>query len=414
MDNIDKLLEKIISQWLTSDRKEAVEVAAKLKDVLNNKENNARETHSGLICSSPDLDKITKNHDHQWMGDIFALLREAKDELSWVKASSIFTGQPNSVSTDQLMYGMVVGCEKYGAKYTSENVYLGFAYLPPGTKYPLHAHDAAEVFQVLHGSASWGPSTTYMTQRVPGDLIYHAPAIPHAIHVDEDKPLLTVFAWTGKLGGKFWFLDIESGERFGSTIKGDQRPDSRELYNNMAENYEEIVRGWGYNMPEVVTDKISELIQTPSKVKMLDLGCGDGLVGEALQARGFSDITGMDISAKMLEVAKAKNIYGALHEVDLMTTLPAESDLFDVLSCVGTTTYLKPSVFDEWLRVVKPDGLLVFTHKTGVMQPWEEEQERRERMGQWKLVYRSPPLYYLPTLTDPSQERVHVFVYRKV
>merc|ERR1711892_1639270 len=112
MDNIDKLLEKIISQWLTSGRKEAVEVAAKLKDVLNSKENNARETLSGLTCSAPDLDTITDNHDHQWKGDMFALLREAKDELSWVKASSIFTGKPNSVSTDQLMYGMVVGCEK--------------------------------------------------------------------------------------------------------------------------------------------------------------------------------------------------------------------------------------------------------------------------------------------------------------
>ena len=75
MDNIDKLLEKIISQWLTSDSKEAVEVAAKLKDVLSNKENNARETHSGLICSSPDLDTITDNYDRKWMEDIFELLR---------------------------------------------------------------------------------------------------------------------------------------------------------------------------------------------------------------------------------------------------------------------------------------------------------------------------------------------------
>ena len=116
----------------------------------------------------------------------------------------------------------------------------------------------------------------------------------------------------------------------------------------------------------------------------------------------------------MLKVAAAKNIYEKLHEVDLMKTLPAESEVFDILSCVGVTTYLTPSALNEWLRVVKPAGLLVFTTKTGVMKTWEEEQGKREDMKQWERVYKSPPLYYLPTLTDPSKERVYVFVYRKI
>jgi len=71
-------------------------------------------------------------------------------------------------------------------------------------------------------------------------------------------------------------------------------------------------------------------------------------------------------------------------------------------------------VFEEWLRVVKRNGLLVFTHKTGVMKVWEDDQERREKRKEWVKLERSPPLYYLPTLTDPSQERVHVYVYRKL
>ena len=330
-----------------------------------------------------------------------------------MRASCIFTGKP-SAPHDSLQYGMLVGRAEHGAVYLSDKVYLGLAFLPPGVQYPLHAHDAAEVFQVLHGAAAWGPSTTYLTQRTEGDIVYNAPAIPHAIHVGEEEPLLTVFAWTGNLGGKFWYLDTESGKRFDDIIKTTQAKDPRGLYNNMAENYEEIVRGWGYNMPEVVADKISELTQNSAKIKLLDVGCGDGMVGKALNARGFSAITGMDISPEMLKVAAARNIYDELHEVDLMMTLPAESGQFDILCCVGVTTYLRPSTFAEWLRVVAEGGLLVFTIKTGVMKVWEEEQDRREEMGQWKQLYRSPPLYYLPTLTDPSQERVHVFVYQKM
>jgi len=412
MEATDTVLEKIISCWLASDHKEVVEVAKKLKDVLENKERNIEGCSSALKCSPPYINKREEGKE-----DIFGLFRIINDDLTWIKACSVFTGKPSKPSPtiqDSLKYGMLVGCKEHGAKYLSDKVYLGVAHLPRGAKYPLHAQDAAEVVHVVQGSAAWGPATTYMTQRKGGDLIYHAAAVPHAVHVTEEEDLLTLFAWTGNIAGKFWYLDVESGKLFDDIIKNTQTKDPSGLYNNMAENYEEIVRGWGYNMPEVVAEKIVELIENPADMKVLDVGCGDGLVGEALFIRGFSDITGMDISPEMLKVAAAKNIYEKLHEVDLMKKLPAESGVFDILSCVGVTTYLSPSAFDEWLRVVKQDGLLVFTTKTGVMETWEEEQCKREDMGQWEKVYKSPPLYYLPTLTDPSKERVYVFVYKKI
>ena len=95
-------------------------------------------------------------------------------------------------------------------------------------------------------------------------------------------------------------------------------------------------------MPEVVAEKLTQLTENPTHMNVLDVGCGEGMVGEALHARGFSAITGMDISPEMLKVAAARNIYDELHEVDLMTTLPAESGQFDILCCVGVTTYLRP------------------------------------------------------------------------
>lgn len=50
------------------------------------------------------------------------------------------------------------------------------------------------------------------------------------------------------------------------------------------------------------------------KVKILDLGCGKGYVGEYLKADGFLHITGFDCSRSLLNTAKATNCYEMLHK----------------------------------------------------------------------------------------------------
>ena len=41
---------------------------------------------------------------------------------------------------------------------------------------------------------------------------------------------------------------------------------------------------------------------------VLDLGCGDGLVGEGLRKRGYEDITGVDFSQPMLDKSSARGV----------------------------------------------------------------------------------------------------------
>lgn len=56
---------------------------------------------------------------------------------------------------------------------------------------------------------------------------------------------------------------------------------------------------------------------------IVDLGCGTGAVGARLAEHGFGAIDGLDVSPAMLEVARAKALYRALHVVDLKRPLPA-------------------------------------------------------------------------------------------
>ena len=58
------------------------------------------------------------------------------------------------------------------------------------------------------------------------------------------------------------------------------------------------------------------------------------------------------------------------------------------------------------------DGYLVFTVKSAVLNKWKTSQDEFEKKRLWKLIHMSEPLHYLPTLRDPSQEKVFIFVYK--
>ena len=72
----------------------------------------------------------------------------------------------------------------------------------------------------------------------------------------------------------------------------------------------------------------------------------------------------------------------------------------------------------HWLRVVKPGGILCFTHKSSVWPLWEDEQQNlEENEKQWKKVWVHPGLPYLPSLKPDGvsvcRELVRIYIYRK-
>jgi len=211
---------------------------------------------------------------------------------------------------------------------------------------------------------------------------------------------------------RYWWCDPGCGLKYADVATPS---DAQTYYDNMAEDYEAVVRGWGYNSPEVVADKVAELIDETkiSSTKILDLGCGDGLVGEALKVRGFNNISGYDISEKMVELALSRNVYQVAKQADLNKPLDLPPASFDVITCVGVTTYIQTGVLKDWLRILKTGGYCVFTVKSGILDKWKATQDMLEARGDWKSVYISKPLYYLPGLMDPKLERVYVYIYRK-
>tara|TARA_Y100000590_G_scaffold233817_1_gene263397 strand:+ start:58 stop:684 length:627 start_codon:yes stop_codon:yes gene_type:complete len=105
--------------------------------------------------------------------------------------------------------------------------------------------------------------------------------------------------------------------------------------------------------------------------KILDAGCGTGLVGIELKKCGYSNIEGVDFSQNMLDLIP-QNIYKKLEKIDLNKTLKFNTNIYDVVICVGTFTYghVKPQALDELIRIIKNKGIICFTINEGVYEKY--------------------------------------------
>ena len=103
---------------------------------------------------------------------------------------------------------------------------------------------------------------------------------------------------------------------------------------------------------------------------VLDAGCGTGLLGDWLTIMGFAPIEGLDLSAGMLAVARAKGAYARLHQLALGQDLPFEDGQFAAVISTGvfTTGHVGAEALPELIRITATGGPLVLTVKTTL---WE-------------------------------------------
>lgn len=112
--------------------------------------------------------------------------------------------------------------------------------------------------------------------------------------------------------------------------------------------------------------QFERLLPANKNLKVLDIGTGPGFFTIILEELGYTNITGIDVSEKMLEVAK-ENIqkYGKKNSSIQLIQMDAQSlefkpKSFDIIVSRNLTWNLeKPQqAYSEWLRVLKPNGAL--------------------------------------------------------
>jgi ubiquinone/menaquinone biosynthesis C-methylase UbiE len=159
--------------------------------------------------------------------------------------------------------------------------------------------------------------------------------------------------------------------------------------NRLTEVYRDWAKKYDYDNDHVLgtvsQPKSVNLLSTRLKdktAKIIDVGCGTGLVGEKLKAKDFIYFDGLDISKDMLSIAKSRG-YRNLFLGSLNKQLPVLDDAYDAAMCIGVFTHghVSSDGFNELCRIVKPGGYVCFTINEGVF----EEYGFKEMIAEFQL-----------------------------
>ena len=169
------------------------------------------------------------------------------------------------------------------------------------------------------------------------------------------------------------------------------------IYKNWAANYEsDVINLAGYVGHLITSDLLLNYFDDIG-AKVLDAGCGTGLVGEILFKNSFRNIEGIDFSQEMLDIANRKNFYQSLKLADLTKKLDYENDSFDAIICAGTFTcgHVGPEALKEMVRITKKGGFICFTVRK---QEWEaspylEIMDDLEETDSWRKLVKKTKDY---------------------
>lgn len=78
----------------------------------------------------------------------------------------------------------------------STSLACGVLLLAPGLTYPSHAHQAEELYLPLSGVAEWQMGGVDFAPVQPGQVIHHAPWVPHAMRCGTE-PMAALYLWRG-------------------------------------------------------------------------------------------------------------------------------------------------------------------------------------------------------------------------
>lgn len=171
---------------------------------------------------------------------------------------------------------------------------------------------------------------------------------------------------------------------------------------------------WNWDSPagRVRADRRAELLCKYGKInstdKLIEIGCGTGLFTEKVsKISGTSDITAVDISEDLLELAREKNKHFNFVLGDAMN-LTYQDNTFDVAFGSSVIHHLDiEKSFKELFRVLKPGGRIVFAEPNMInpqiliqknvpfIKKWLGDSPDETAIIRWKLAKMLESLNYV-------------------
>ncbi len=151
-----------------------------------------------------------------------------------------------------------------------------------------------------------------------------------------------------------------------SRVTGDEELDRStpeyvvEYFDAFAEGFDaQLVDALGYDAPEKICAAVRDVTPAGKLYDTLDAGCGTGLCGPLLRPMSRA-LTGVDLSPKMLELARRRAVYDAVACEELTAFLTRSAGQFDLIVTADVLIYfgdLAP-IFSGAAAALRPGGIL--------------------------------------------------------
>ena len=163
----------------------------------------------------------------------------------------------------------------------------------------------------------------------------------------------------------------------------------RKLFDTFASTYDSrMLNELSYRAHLHLRDLANQVMpDAKAPMRILDLGSGTGLVGDAFKdlAQG-GRLDGVDLAPMMIETAQKRGLYDSLILADLETHLAAPGPDYDLILAADTMIYLGDlaPTFSGAEKHLTPGGFYIFAVEAKDGEGWEQTDGKRFRHS---LVY---------------------------
>ena len=187
------------------------------------------------------------------------------------------------------------------------------------------------------------------------------------------------------------------------------------FYDDWSKEYDQSLVDWNYRAPKQSVKILDEFINFKPKL-LFDLACGTGLFVEEFSKLYPTCIChGSDISQKIINISKNKNIYQKLFKSSFERKIKIKTR-YDIVSLIGAMTYCQNHqiLFKLVSSYLKKKGFFIFTHRVDLWEKFNFDNLLKTN-SQFDLVYKSRPLNYLPQNQDfKSKVKIRIVLLSKI
>ncbi|MCF6240957.1 MAG: class I SAM-dependent methyltransferase [Bacteroidales bacterium] len=148
-------------------------------------------------------------------------------------------------------------------------------------------------------------------------------------------------------------------------------------FGTVAHQYDDYYQSdFGKKIDELEKAIIEKFLKNLSIKEILEIGCGTGHWTEFFVQKGFS-VKAMDISDKMLAVAKSKNMKNTYFFQGDALNLSIENESVENIIAITSLEFTgnQQKAFDEIYRILKPRGYFICAGLNETSEFWKDKKE---------------------------------------